>query len=308
MCIIANAMMKKMLCKIVRLPVVAWVLRDIAHSLLVGTAIVIAASLLWTIFFTADGGIFVQLLDAEDKNETITLIGLGLGGVLAAIGTVALNRRAMAMMQQNTLIERGHIDERFKAAVQSLGSEQPSARIAAFYQFYHLAKSNSADKDFVKGIFDILCAHLRQITSRHDYRNGEGQTKPTEECQTLLDVLFKNQLDLFKDMTAHLRGVYLVGADLRGASFINGTDLEHAFLDNADLRGAKFWVVMAYKASFRDADMRGATFGYASMQQSNLYAAKILTKDMFIDPILISASDVEHYPDWFEEGKHYMLD
>ena len=312
MCIIANAM-KRMLCKVVR-PMMAawvWVLRDparVLQILLMGVAIAIAVFLFLVMFHTAAADFFTQLLATKGKNETIKLIGLGLGGALAAMGTVALNRRATAMMQQNTLIERGHIDERFKAAVQSLGSEQPSARIAAFYQFYHLAKSGSADKDFVKSIFDILCAHLRQITSGHDYRNGEGKAKPTEECQTLLDVLFRNPQDLFTGMTAHLRGVYLVGADLRGAHFINGTNLEKAVLNNADLRGARFWTAMAYKASFLDANVIGASFGYTSMQCANLYAVRQLKHNMFPDPILIRASDEKHYPAWFEEGKHYMLD
>ena len=299
MCIIANAMMKKILCKIVRDPV---------YSLLVGTTIAIVASLLWTMLFTAaDGGVFAQWLDAEGKNETIKLIGLGLGGALAAMGTVALNRRAAAMMQQNTLIERGHIDERFKAAVQSLGSEQPSARIAAFYQFYHLAKNGSADEDFVKSIFDILCAHLRQITSRHDYRNGEGQEKPTEECQTLLDVIFRNPQHLFTEMTAHLRGVYLVGADLRHAQFGYCTDLEGARLDNTNLQHAQFVVAVAPKVSFRGADINGTVFAHTDMHHANLYAAKNIKKAIFSDAIFISPSDEEHYPAWFEEGRHYKI-
>ena len=304
--------MKRMLCKVVRPMMAAWVwgLRDparVLQILLMGVAIAIAAFLFLVMFHTVAADFFTRLLETTGKNETIKLIGLGLGGALAAMGTVALNRRATAMMQQNTLIERGHIDERFKAAVQSLGSEQPSARIAAFYQFYYLAKNGSADEDFVKSIFDILCAHLRQITSRHDYRNGEGQEKPTEECQTLLDVIFRNPQRLFTEMTAHLRGVYLVGADLRHAQFGYSTDLEGARLDNANLQHAQFVVAVASKVSFRGADINRTVFAYTDMHHANLYAAKNIKKAMFSDVIFISPSDEEHYPAWFEEGRHYKI-
>ena len=269
MCIIANAMMKKMLCKIVCDPV---------YSLLVGTTIAIVASLLWTMLFTAaDGGVFAQWLDAEGKNETIKLIGLGLGGALAAMGTVALNRRAAAMMQQNTLIERGHIDERFKTAVQSLGSEHPSSRIAAIYQFYYLAKG-SPDKDFVKSIFDILCAHLRQIASKEEYRKDEEQHRLTEECQSLLDVLFRNSQHLFAGMPAQLARVHLVGANLRGADLQNAdfsfAILNKAVFKRAKLQKAKFTKTKLVLSSFSGADVREAHFTLAVLQQASLSYAK----------------------------------
>ena len=303
MCIIANAMMKRIFWWIVRYPAVVWVLRDPARSLqilLVGMAIAIATSLLWTMFLTANGGIFAWLLDANSKNETIKFIGWGLGGALAAIGTVALNRRATAMADHNKLIEKGHIDERFKAAVQSLGSEQPSVRIAAFYQFYHLARGNP-DKDFISNVFDILCAHLRQITSKEEYRNGEGREKPTEECQSLLDVLFKNQ-EIFSGMRAQLGGVYLVGADFGCAN------IQFADLNGANLQNAIFYATRAYSASFYGANIKGAAFGRTSLHQSDLFRAKNFDHADFDDPIELNSSDVPKYPDWFEEGKHYIVD
>ena len=316
MCIIANAMMKKMLCEIVRYPAVAWILRELSPLLKISLGwlvVVLAASLLWVMFLTADGGLFAWLLGAKDKNETIKFIGLGMSGVLAVIIALALNRRAAAqaesaaaMVENNKLIEKGHIDERFKAAVQSLGSEQPSVRIAAFYQFYHLAKGNP-DKDFISNVFDILCAHLRQITSKEEYRNGEGREKPTEECQSLLDVLFKNQ-EIFSGMHEHsgmyaqLGDVYLYGADFSGAN------IQFAVLSGANLQNATFYATRAYSASFSGANIKGACFGRTSLHQSNMYWAKNLDQANFHDPIELNSSDVSKYPDWFEEGKHYVVD
>ena len=260
--------------------------------------------------FTPYGDIFTQFLETEGKHETLEFIGLGLGGVLAAIGAVELNRRATAAMKNseamtknaeemaknNALTEKGHIQERLKAAMQSLGHIAPSVRIAAFYQFYRLAKDNS-DKDFVKNIFDILCAHLRHLTSNENYRQNEGQYAPTEECQSLLNVLFKNPQDIFvvADMRVNLRGIHLVGANfhkahLRGVSFhranLQHADFWHANVEEAvflksNLQKANFTVAHAYYAFFQRADVAGADFTNAYLHRADMTDVKNLDKAKF---------------------------
>ena len=246
-------------------------------------AVVLAAFLACVMFFTASGGIFAWLLGTDGKKETITYIGLGLGGVLAAMGALALNRRAKEMAKHNELIEKGHVDERLKAAVRNLGNAESSVRIIAFYQFYHLTKGNT-DTDFVKNIFDILCAHLRQITSKEEYRNDEGREKPTEECQSLLDVLFKNPQNVFATMRANLRGVYLVGADFHGANArginLREAKLQGAKFSSAKLQGAIFMNANLREVFFHEADLRRAHFSQAILEfaflgQADLRGARL---------------------------------
>ena len=264
-----------------RQPIVALLLREFAPlwRLPLGRlAVVLASFLAYVMFFTACGGIFAWLLGTDGKKETITYIGLGLGGVLAAMGALALNRRADAMAEHNKLVEKGHVDERLKAAVRNLGNAESSVRIAAFYQFYHLTKGNT-DRDFVKNIFDILCAHLRQITSKEEYHNDEGREKPTEECQSLLDVLFKNPQNVFATMRANLRGAYLVGADFRDAN-ARGINLSEAKLHGAEFSSAKLQRAMFRKAdlqqaSFYDADLRSAHLSEAIMEFALLIKADL---------------------------------
>ena len=231
------------------------------------------------------GGVVQWLLETKDKPDTLQLIGWGMGGVLAAIVALALNRRAAAM-------EKGLIDERFKAAVQSLAGEQPSVRIAAFYQFYYLAKDNP-DRDFRSSIFDILCAHLRQITSEFDYRNGVGKKKPTEECQSLLDVLFKKSLNVFVDMKADMKNAYLVGANLSNtelhrADFRDANLSKANFLDanvseanfqNADVSRARFWIADVSRARFWDANASEANFWEANVSEVNFWDANLSKAD-----------------------------
>ena len=309
--------MKKALCSIVRQ----------SGNLLMAVAIVVAIALficlLWVII-ADDSSALIRQLESMKKREIMKLIGLGIGGALAVIGTVVLNRRAdamaksaAAMAKNNELIEKGHIDERFKAAIESLGHAAASVRIAAFHQFYNLAKGSS-DKDFVKSIFDILCSHLRQITSDEDYRNGKGQDKPTEECQSLLDVLFKNPQNIFSGLKAQLRGVYLVGANfgdanlqgaifndanLRGANFWKAK-LEHAFFVNAKLQKANFTVAKAEWAYFGYADVEGAVFEFTGLRMASFHEdVENLDKATFKD-ITIEGNP---FPAWFQEGTHYTV-
>ena len=244
-------------------------------------------ALLGVFFFALSapgGGVFATILEitgTNAKQETLKFISLGMGGVLAAIAAIELNLRATAAMknaeamtknaeamaENNALTEKGHTQERFKVAVQNLASVQTAARIASFYQFYYLAKDNS-DKDFQKSIFDILCSHLRQMTRGDEYREYAEQNKPTEECQSLLDVLFKNPQHLFAEMQANLRDVYIVGANLSDAR-------GNVDFDGADARNVNFWGAKLPNASFRDANLQEACFTEADLSRSMFWNTDI---------------------------------
>ena len=309
--------MKKVLCSIVRQ------FGNLLMAVAGGLAFVLFICLIWVI--ADDSGVWTRQLGAESKSEVIKLIGLGMGGALAVIGTVLLNRRAdamassaAAMAQNNELIEKGHIDERFKAAIESLGHALASVRIAAFHQFYNLAKGSS-DKDFVKSIFDILCSHLRQITSDDDYRNGKGRDKPTEECQSLLDVLFKNPQNIFLELNAQLRGVHLVGANfwkanlygvvfnganLRGADFWR-SELNCATFAYAKLQGVKFMHANADNAYFGYADVEGAIFNFAHLCDA-VFQDDVENLDKAYFHYIV-VGDCPFFPPWFNEGTHYTV-
>ena len=187
-----------------------------------------------TMSMTAGGWFGTQM----NKLETLKFVAFGMGGILAALGAVAINRRASAQVRNNELIEKGHIEERFKSATEGLGNDSSGARIAAFYQFYYLAKDNP-NADFRKNIFEILCAHLRNITRRKSYQTGDGEMHPTEECQILLNVLFKPEdKTAFAGFRANLQYTYLVGANLQHARMENA-DFSFANLRRVDLRNAK---------------------------------------------------------------------
>ncbi len=248
-----------------------------------GIFAVFVASFLWVMFYTPDGGKFAFWLGAEmgakSKRETLEYIGLGIGGVIAVMGALALNQRAKEMAKNNALIEKGHINERFKAAVESLANAKPSARIASFYQFYYLAVKLKNDDGFRKSVFDILCAHLRDITIATTFY-GKNVEKPAEEVQSLLGVLFKpSDKNVFAKLTSDLRGAYLIGVDFDNAE-LKDANFEHAILRkaifmHANLENAKFMHANLENAKFRYANLENAKFMHANLENAKFRSANL---------------------------------
>ena len=77
----------------------------------------------------------------------------------------------------------------------------------------------------------ILCAHIRSTTSEGEYQS-KHKSKPSEEVQNLLTLLFVQNHDVYIQFYVDLQRAWLNGANLRGAR------LEKAVLAEARLCGA----------------------------------------------------------------------
>ena len=222
--------------------------------------------LIWLIFSPYMLKLVHHLLDTPNKTEALSTIGYGMGGVLAFIGAISINRRANAEAESNRLIEKGHVEDRFKTATKDLQNLSPVIRISAFYQFYYLAKHHNVD-DFRRNIFDVLCVYLR-----HKFK--PIQQPVSEELQTLLDVLFKSEDHSVFGEFHHvdLQGIYLSGANFMEAS-LSGANLTKANLTEADLT----------EATLTEADLTEATLTEADFTDA------YLTKTKFIKAILVKS-------------------
>ena len=226
--------------------------------------------------------IYMYFTGTKTKFEILKFIGWGMSGLIATLGVIGLLQRAAALDVQNKLTETGHVHERFKAATEHLGNERASMRIAAFYEFCHLAE---IAPDLRKPIFDILCAHLRQTTKDKNYQNEEielnmilpKEIKPTEEIQSLLYILFRplNKNDLiFGSMYADLRGASLQRANLRSA-YLKGAKLKKAYLQKAYLRGANLEEAHLKEAKLQEANLQKVNLQKVNLQRANLQGANL---------------------------------
>ena len=151
----------------------------------------------------------------RNKYEVLKFLGISMGGILVALQALASHRRARAMEDTAKHTEQGQRQERLKNAIEHLGNEKDSVRLGGIYELFHLAEDN---EDLRRTALDILCAHIRRTTSETIYR-AVHRSKPSEEVQSLLTLLFVKEYEVFKSCDINLWGCWLNGAESQKSAF-----------------------------------------------------------------------------------------
>ena len=237
-----------------------------------------------------------KLLDLPSKNETLKFLGIGMGGVLVALQALMSYKRAKAMEQTAeaqadaakaqadavSKTEQGQRQDRLKNAIEHLGHEKDSVRLGGAYELFHLAKDT---EDLRQTVLDILCAHIRRTTGESEYREMH-KSKPSEEIQSLLMLLFVQKPEVFKDCYINLQESWLNRADLAKAH-LKGADLPMAHLQGTDLFGAHL-----QEANLFGAYLQGADLSNAHLQEANLSNAHL--QEAFISEAYLQGADLSN--------------
>ena len=261
-----------------------------------------------------------ERLGLYTKNRTLQFLGIGMGGVLLALQALMSYKRAKALedtanaqaeaakaqakateeqakANQNT--EQGQRQERLKNAIEHLGHPSDSVRLGGAYELFHLAQDTAEDKrDLRQTVLDILCAHIRRTTGENAYRE-KYKSRPSEEIQSLLTLLFVQKYEVFKGLHINLQGSWLNGVNLREArlerAILDDVRLQDAHLESVRLQGARLWNadlegshldrahlegayldwVNLQRARLYEADLKGASLAMARLQAANIGAAKL---------------------------------
>lgn len=224
----------------------------------------------------------------ESKNEALKFLGISMGGVLIALQALMSYRRAKALedtarVQADAVqrTEHGQRQDRLKNAIEHLGHESESVRLGGAYELFHLAQDT---KELRQTVLDILCALIRQMTADVHYKKAH-ESKPSEQVQSLLILLFMQEHGVFRGLRVNLQESWLNGVDLREAY------LERAIFTKAYLRGAVFYEAHLQEANFREAHLQGAVlelthlqavdFIKAHLQGAQLFRAKLQGAQLF---------------------------
>ena len=222
-----------------------------------------------------------ELLGLSSKSEVLKFIGIGMGGVLIALQALMSYKRAKAMEDTVSNTERGLRQERMKNAIEHLGHDKDSVRLGGAYELCHLAEDTP---ELCQTVLDILSAHIRQTTGESTYQEPH-QSKPSEEVQSLLTLLFVQEHEIFKGCRINLQGSWLHGADLREArlekavltrAYLQGSDLRKAHLQGTDL-----WDVNLQGAKLQKANLQGAKLQKANLQGAKLRRANLQGVDLW---------------------------
>ena len=269
---------------------------------LVGAFVVLLGTFLFVMVSESVEGGVSQLFGLSAKSETLTFLGIGMGGVLLALQALMSYRRAKALEDTVRNTEQGQRQERLKNAIEHLGNDSVSVRLGGAYELFHLAQDT---KDLRQTVLDILCAHIRQTTGEDEYRK-KYKPKPSEEIQSLLTLLFVQKYNIFRGLHINLQESWLNGANLRGAYLENavlgeahlkeadlsmsqiqgaglwGTNLQGAILDGAHLQGSILRGSEMQGANLTEAQFQGADLGLTNMQGANLTEAQFQGVDLSV--------------------------
>ena len=163
-------------------------------------------------------------------------------------------------------------------------------RLGSAHELFQLAQDTP---DFRVTVLSILCSHIRRTTGEGEYRR-KYKSKPSEEIQSLLTLLFVQEHEVFKGLRINLQGSWLNGAKLQDArlekavldgAYLQRTDLKEARLQGAQLRetflqGAVLWETCLQGAALRNARLQGTTLRNVRLQGATLQAAQLQGTDL----------------------------
>ena len=212
-----------------------------------------------------------------EKYDVLKFIGYCVAGVVSIWLAWAANKRANAMDATAKNTEKGQRQERLKNAIEHLGHDRDSVRMSGAHELFHLAKDT---EDLRQTVMDILCAHIRQTTRGKDYQ-AEHKTKPSEEIQALLTLLFTQEPDVFIKCSINLQESYLNGANLSQAQ------LKKANLIAAQMQGVSLWQAQMQEADFfraqlQEAQLQEADFERAQLQRADLMTARLQGANLMV--------------------------
>ena len=282
-----------------------------------------------------------------EEKESFSIFETRLTLTTGAIGAAVLSTvgiwNLIVNYRRSRTAEKQQTQELFVNSIRNLGDEKEIIRIGAIQGLGQLAKDSS--EAWSDRVSEILCAHIRNTTSKSDYQT-QYSSEPSVEITTLMEVLtgVNSKFDTSKfDLTntylvgltlyspnlsrtklsesnltkirlegADLTGTRLAGADLTSA-WLNGANLTGAMLNRAKLTGASLKRANLTEAWLLEANLTNATFRYADMTgallgETALYHRFREAKNQ-IDPQLYQSNidDTWDVPTDFKEAQAEMV-
>ena len=168
--------------------------------------------------------------------------------------------------KQIQILAKQSRDNRFSSGVELLGNTNESARIGAAFTLYFLANEFN---EYRKLTCEILCAHIRTVTNKQEYKIHYTD-RLSNEIQTILDLLFKEEYgSIFDSYHKNLAGAICYGANFADG-ILNNVNFKFVTLNNANFSNAKLGDV-----DFKDAKLSNVNFESAKLSNINFFRATL---------------------------------
>lgn len=277
--------------------------------------------------------------DSENpRGEAAKLLAQIIGGTAIIWGVFVANKRAKAIedgneqtkesneltKEANITLEKGNTAERFKNAIEHLGSGVPAIVLGGIYALHQIAKDN---KEYRNQVLNILCSYIREKASyKYEPRiksnpnpnpfSGTGNrgrefgemrayVKPKESTiviQTIIDILFKDVSTriIYKGFKATLSNVKLNNYDFNNCYFENveisdslfiSAEFDFAIFKNVTLKRSDFFKASFLQANFEEVGIDHSRLVDSVFHQCKFYKSRINSSNFFGAGFILDESE-----------------
>jgi len=251
-------------------------------------ALLATATLFAIVYWFFNGKTFASADNlAEVAKAAVTSIGVMAGGAGAAVAL----RRQKIQEDQAQLSKDALFSDRYRQAIDQLGSESTKVQLGGVYALERLLADN-VDRDDAQAVVNALTAHVRSPRREE----GKVHQEPLEVVVAVeaLDRIKRRRPYVEVDLRrANLAGLHLAGLRLAGFLLV-GTNFEGANLRGARLAGAQLSAANLQNADLFGADLREANLSEASLVGAFLAEASLTEANLtFADLTRVTLYDAD---------------
>lgn len=237
---------------------------------LIGAILIIFLLILFGINFENISEYFFGGLNATNPRGEVLKITIQIsGGIILLFGAFYSLRIADSMNENNKLMEKGNIAERFKNAINMLDDNNSSTCLGGIYALDNIAKDNS---EYREQVFNILVEFInyktKNLPSWKDIPKPDRfNTSPTIEIQTIVKLLFSKHNSIYKTFNANIENAKLYGAKFKDYNFSRCT-FENVEFQNSFLNKTWFAECKIHNTDFTFSDLANTIFTGAKIRSS----------------------------------------
>jgi uncharacterized protein YjbI with pentapeptide repeats len=233
----------------------------------------------------------------DNRNAELFKILLTVIGGLGVLYSLYLNFRKSKSMEKGILLQgkaidkqsdqlelsrKSQIDERFKNAIEHLGSEKEPIILGGIAELNQIARENP--NNYAEVVFNIMTSFIRSSTDV--YKKNADDFSPTI-IQTIINYLFKSKDDEdnpYNGLKGNLSNCNLLSIDIDNVNF-SGFDLSFSLFpmtindvdfSEANLAKSQFGISRIKSTNFSGANLHDSLFHLAEIKDSNFENASVL--------------------------------
>lgn len=189
------------------------------------------------------------------------------GGIILLLGAFYSLNIANSMKENNKLIEKGNIAERFKNSIIMLDDKNSNTCLGGIYALINIANDN---KEYREQVFNILVEFINNRTKTlPSWQELDKPTRlssqPSIEITTILKLLFSKESSIYINFNAHLENAKLYGALLDDYNF------SRCSFRNVEFQNSSFLKTWFIESKFYYTDFTFSDFANAYLTISEIW-------------------------------------